>query len=219
MTGKRPLAPDFCGVKMLTEKSNAIQKYLQSCRTEFWQKVFQNEIDYLLRRLEGCRDVLSVGCGPAIIETVLSERGFCVTGLDISLEALACALEGVRTIAGRAEDMPFAESSFDAVVYVASMQFIEDYRKAIENTVRVLRPDGRIIVMLLNPRSVFFKEKVANPESYVRNIKHTNLKEIESAIAEHFHVQTEYFMGMRDGCIIESREPGEAILYIINGQI
>lgn len=204
---------------MLTEKSNAIQKYLQSCRTEFWQKVFQNEIDYLLRRLEGCRDVLSVGCGPAIIETVLSERGFCVTGLDISLEALACALEGVRTIAGRAEDMPFAESSFDAVVYVASMQFIEDYRKAIENTVRVLRPDGRIIVMLLNPRSVFFKEKVANPESYVRNIKHTNLKEIESAIAEHFHVQTEYFMGMRDGCIIESREPGEAILYIINGQI
>jgi hypothetical protein len=49
----------------------------------------------------------------------------------------------------------------------------------------------------------------------VRNIKHTNLKEIESAIAEHFHIQTEYFMGIRDGYIIESREPGEAILYII----
>lgn len=203
---------------MLIEKSNAIQKYLQSCRTEFWQKVFQTEIDYLLRRLEGCSDVLSVGCGPAMIESALSERGFCVTGLDISREALACAPDTIREIIGRAEDMSFRESTFDAAIFVASMQFIEDYRKAIENTAHVLRPTGRIIVMLLNPQSVFFKEKVANPDSYVRKIKHTNLKEIESAIAEHFHIQTEYFMGIRDGCIIESREPGEAILYIISGQ-
>jgi len=193
-------------------------RYLKSCGFEFWQKVFRVELDYLARHLAGCVDILSVGCGPAMIESGLSERGFCVTGLDISREALACAPEGVRTIAGRAENMPFVESSFDAAIFVASMQFIEDYRKAIENTTHVLRPTGRIIVMLLNPQSVFFKEKAANPESYVRNIKHTNLKEIESAIAEHFHIQTEYFMGIRNGYIIESREPGEAILYIISGQ-
>jgi len=193
-------------------------RYLKSCGSEFWQSIFRVELDYLARHLAGCVDILSVGCGPAIIEAGLAEKGFHVVGLDVSREALACAPDSIRKVVGRAEDMSFHESTFDAVIFVTSMQFIEDYRKAIENTAHVLRPTGRIIVMLLNPQSVFFKEKVANPDSYVRNIKHTNLKEIESAIAEHFHIQTEYFMGIRNGYIIESREPGEAILYIISGQ-
>ena len=201
----------------MKKDSGEIQRYRQSCRTEFWQKVFRAELEYLLPHLEGSRDVLSIGCGPAIIESGLSERGFRVTGLDVSQEALACAPDHIRTIAGRAGDMDFPKSSFDAVIYVASLQFIEDYRKAMEKTAQVLRPAGKLIVMLLNPQSAFYKEKAQDPTSYVRKIRHTNLEEIESAIAEHFHIQTEYFMGVRDGNICESREPTEAALYVIRG--
>jgi len=64
--------------------SGEIDRYIQSCRTDFWKAVFRMEADYLLRRLEGCVDILSVGCGPAFVEGALSERGFRVTGLDIS---------------------------------------------------------------------------------------------------------------------------------------
>ena len=201
----------------MKKDSSEIQRYLQSCRTEFWQKVFRAELEYLLPHLEGSRDVLSIGCGPAIIESGLSECGFRVTGLDVSQEALACAPDHIRTIAGRAEDMSFPKSSFDAVIYVASLQFIEDYRKAVEKTAQVLRPAGKLIVMLLNPQSAFFKEKAQDPTSYVRKIRHTSLEEIERAIAEHFQIQTEYFMGVRDGNILESREPTEAALYVIRG--
>ena len=111
------------------------ERYLESCQTEFWQGVFRAEIDHLTRHLEGSEDILSVGCGPAIIESGLSERGFRVTGLDVSRETLNCAPDHIRTVAARAEDMPFPESSFDAVIYIASLQFIENYRKAIEQTV------------------------------------------------------------------------------------
>lgn len=201
----------------MKKDSSEIQRYLQSCRTEFWQKVFRAELEYLLPHLEGSRDVLSIGCGPAIIESGLSERGFRVTGLDVSQEALACAPDHIRTIAGRAGDMDFPKSSFDAVIYVASLQFIEDYRKAMEKTAQVLRPAGKLIVMLLNPQSAFYKEKAQDPTSYVRKIRHTNLEEIESVIAEHFHIQTEYFMGVRDGNIFKSRETTEASLYVIRG--
>jgi len=201
----------------MKKDSSEIQRYLQSCRTEFWQKVFRAELEYLLPHLEGSRDVLSIGCGPAIIESGLSERGFRVTGLDVSQEALACAPDHIRTIAGRAGDMDFPKSSFDAVIYVASLQFIEDYRKAMEKTAQVLRPAGKLIVMLLNPQSAFYKEKAQDPTSYVRKIRHTNLEEIESAIAGHFHIQTEYFMGVRDGNIFKSRETTEASLYVIRG--
>lgn len=200
-----------------TERSDDTQTYLQSCRTEFWQNVFRAELEYLLRHLEGSRDVLSIGCGPAIMESGLSERGFRVTGLDVSQEALACAPDHIRTIAGRAEDMDFPRSSFDAVIYVASLQFIEDYRKAMEKTAQVLRPAGKLIVMLLNPQSAFYKEKAQDPTSYVRKIRHTNLEEIENAIAEHFHIQTEYFMGVRDGNIFKSRATAKASLYVIKG--
>ena len=201
----------------MKKDSSEIQRYLQSCRTEFWQKVFRAELEYLLPHLEGSRDVLSIGCGPAIIESGLSERGFRVTGLDVSQEALACAPDHIRTIAGRAGDMDFPKSSFDAVIYVASLQFIEDYRKAMEKTAQVLRPAGKLIVMLLNPQSAFYKEKAQDPTSYVRKIRHTNLEHIESAIAGHFHIQTEYFMGVRDGNIFKSRETTEASLYVIRG--
>ena len=202
---------------VLINRSCGTEQYQRSCRTEFWQAVFRAEIDYLSRHLEESKDVLSVGCGPAIIETALSGRGFRVTGLDVSREALDRAPDRVRTVAGRAEDMPFPESSFDAVIYVASLQFVEDYKKALAKTAPVLRPGGKLIIMLLNPASAFFQEKFRDPNSYVSNIRHTNLEEIEGVIAEKFHVRAEYFMGVKDGNIVESRDAGEAVLYVIKG--
>jgi ubiquinone/menaquinone biosynthesis C-methylase UbiE len=181
--------------------------------------VFEAETDYLIRELQEARDVLSVGCGPAIIEGALSERGFRVTGLDVSQEALGCAPDRVRTVAARAEELPFPEFSFDAVIYVASLQFIEDYRKAIEKTSRVLRPAGKLIVMLLNPESTFYKEKLRDPNSYVRKIRNTNLEEIEAVIARDFYIQTEHVLGVRDGTLFESRVAADAVLYVIKGTL
>lgn len=117
------------------------KRYAKTCQEDFWQKIFRAETDYLMARLEGCRDILSVGCGPAIIEGELIRKGFHLTGLDVSAEALACAPDGLRTVTGRAEDMPFPDNSFDAVIFVASLQFIADYRSALTRTFAVLRPE------------------------------------------------------------------------------
>jgi ubiquinone/menaquinone biosynthesis C-methylase UbiE len=195
-----------------------MEKYLQSCKTEFWKNVFKAELDYILRELNGAEDVLSIGCGPAIIEAGLAEHGFNVTGLDISKEALGCAPDTVRTVIGPAEKMDFADSSFDAVIYIASLQFIENYKQAIKQTARVLKPGGKLLVMLLNPQSRFYKEKVSNPASYVSRIKRTDLKELERTIAEYFSIQTEFFLGIRGRQILESRQPDLAALYVIKGK-
>lgn len=195
-----------------------MDKYLQSCKTDFWKNVFKAELDYLLRELNGAEDVLSVGCGPAIIEAGLAEHGFNVTGLDISKEALGCAPDTVRTAAGSAEKMDFADACYDAVIYVASLQFIENYKEAVKQTARVLRTGGKLLAMLLNQQSQFFKEKVNNPASYVNKIKHTDLKAIERTIAEYFAVKTEYFLGIKRQDIFETKNPNLASLYIIKGK-
>ncbi len=194
-----------------------MEHYQQSCRTKFWQEVFRVEVDYLLEHLEGARDVLSVGCGPAIIESALSERGFQVTGLDVSQEALNRAPDCVRTVLAHAENMPLPESSFDAVIYVASLQFVADYRKAMKEAARVLRPGGKVIVMLLNPGSAFFKDRFCDPNSYVSRTKHTDLKAMEDVIAERFAVQTEYFLGVKGNNVFESADATDAALYIVVG--
>jgi ubiquinone/menaquinone biosynthesis C-methylase UbiE len=195
-----------------------MDKYLQSCKTEFWRSVFRAETDYIVRELNGAKNVLSVGCGPAIIETGLAEHGFNVTGLDISEEALGEAPDGIRTVVGSAENMNFADDNFDAVIYIASLQFIENYKQAIKQTARVLKTGGKFLALLLNPGSEFFKKKTQNPASYVNKIKHTDLGEIERTIAEHFAVKTEYFLGIEGQRTFESQRPALASLYVIKGK-
>jgi ubiquinone/menaquinone biosynthesis C-methylase UbiE len=194
-----------------------MQTYLQSCDTDFWKNVFKAELGYILRELKGTKDVLSVGCGPANIEAGLAEHGFNVTGLDISKEALNQAPDKIRTVVGSAENMGFTDASFDAVIYVASLQFIENYKQAVKQTARVLKPSGKLLAMLLNPQSHFFKEKVKNPDSYVNKIKHIDLREIEGFIAEYFSTQTEFFLGIHGQNIFESKNPDFAGLYVIKG--
>jgi len=200
------------------QKLVEMNEYLESCRTEFWQKVFDAELRYILSELRDAKDVLSVGCGPAIIEAGLAEHGFNVTGLDISKEALDQAPDNIRTVVGSAENMNFADSSFDAVIYVASLQFIEKYKEAIKQTARVLGAGGKLLVMLLNPESEFFKEKTKNPDSYINKIKHADLTGIEKAIAEHFSVQSEFFLGIKGREIFETSDSNLASLYVVKGE-
>ncbi|MBN2456404.1 MAG: class I SAM-dependent methyltransferase [Sedimentisphaerales bacterium] len=195
-----------------------MQKYLQSCNTDFWKNVFKAELDYILRELKGDKNVLSVGCGPAIIEAGLSENGFNVTGLDISKEALNQAPDNIRTVVGSAENMDFADNSFDAVIYIASLQFIENYKEAIKQTARVLRPGGKLLTMLLNPDSEFFKKKSEKPDSYINKIRHADIREIEKTIAEYFFTQTEFFLGIKGQDIFETKNPDLASLYVIKGK-
>lgn len=194
-----------------------MERYLQSCKTDFWKKVFKAESDYILSRLKETKDVLSVGCGPAVIEKTLADYGFNITGLDISEEAIGQAPDNIRKAIGTAEKMVFADCSFDAVIYVASLQFIEKYRNAIKETVRVLRPAGRLLVMLINPQSEFFKEKTKNPHSYINRIKHTDLKKIEKAVSEYFTIETEYFLGIEGTQVLPADDANSASLYVING--
>ena len=192
-------------------------RYLKSCATDFWQRVFEAELDCLLNHLKPDDKILSVGCGPAIIERSLAGRGFQVTGLDISQEALACAGDSLRTVIAPAEEMPFDDSSFDVVIFIASLQFIDDYSEALKRSYSVLRPGGRIIAMLLNPASSFFKERYASSESYVRKLKHTDLAAIEKSAGGWFETTGEYFLGIEGERLFESNSHAEAALYLLKG--
>ena len=147
----------------------------------------------------------------------MQENGFDVTGLDVSKEALQGVSDSIRAVVGIAEDMDFPDSCFDAAIYIASMQFIEDYRKAALETARVLRQDGKLVVMLLNPESEFFRQHAENPDSYVHKIKHKVVGPIEGVLSRHFIADGEYYLGIDGKKVFESNDPKSAGLYIITG--
>ena len=199
------------------DRKTEAARYRAACEKTFWQAVFAAELEFLLRYLRPEDAILSVGCGPAVIEGALLDRGFSVVGLDVSAQALQGAPDGLRTVAARAEEMPFAAGSFDVVISIVSLQFIEDYQAAIGKIAQVLRPGGRVIVMLLNPRSRFFRRKQAESESYVRKIRHTNLALLERELAGHFALEGEYFLGVDGTEIFPSQDPETAALYVLHG--
>jgi ubiquinone/menaquinone biosynthesis C-methylase UbiE len=193
------------------------ERYFDSCRKDLWREVFRLELGWLLERLQGRRDVLSVGCGPAMLEGALAEHGFNVTGLDVSAHALRRAPAAVKVVAARAERLPFAENSFDAVISVVSLQFVDDYREAVEETRSVLRPNGALVVMLLNPASAFFAERVRDSSSYVSRIRHVNLGAIQEAISGSYAVNTGRFLRIQGNRASAVANVPDAVLYIVWG--
>jgi SAM-dependent methyltransferase len=60
---------------------------------------------------------------------------------------------GIKVYEARVEELPFADESFDFVVMVTTICFLGDPVKALQETRRVLKPRGRIIVGMIDADS------------------------------------------------------------------
>lgn len=96
--------------------------------------------------------VLDVACGTGVAALAAVERvgpTGRVTGLDANGDMLAVARRKsaqVQWREGRAEALPFADASFDAVLSQFGLMFFEDRAAALREVLRVLRPGGRLAV-------------------------------------------------------------------------
>ena len=102
----------------------------------------------LLGPLEGL-DVLEIAAGTGLVTRFLAERGARVTALEPD-DAMRAVLEdrtpGVVAFRGVAEDLPFADASFDVVVASSAWHWFSQ-PTATDEIARVLRDRGRVVVL------------------------------------------------------------------------
>lgn len=89
--------------------------------------------------------VLDVGTGPGFVALAALARGASVAAADQSsaMVGIACAA-GVDAVTAPVEQLPYADSSFDAVLAGYLLNHLPRPEAAVASLARVLRPGGRL---------------------------------------------------------------------------
>jgi ubiquinone/menaquinone biosynthesis C-methylase UbiE len=117
-----------------------------------WKDIFRRNIGPSGKR------VLDVGVGTGFLSIMLAEMGHHVVGVDLSEDMLEVARgkmkdKGLKFALeiGDAENLPFDNGSFDAVVNRAVLWTLPDPKKALSEWKRVLKPKGKLCFFVHGP--------------------------------------------------------------------
>ena len=113
-----------------------------------------------LARVAPGAPALDLCCGTGDIAFALAQRGAEVTGLDFSPQMLEVAKarsqksearsqkpQLVKFMQGDAQQLPFAENSFDIVTVGYGLRNLTSWQRGLEEMHRVARPGARLIVL------------------------------------------------------------------------
>lgn len=196
------------------------RKKFYSLSNEEWQRAYDQFWTYrsndcveetdsamILAALGKPGTVLEVGCGMGSLAIRLAEKGFYVTGLDVSTMALRYASERAvaagRSISwkqGFAENIPFPDKSFSYVTCCHTLEHVKDLDLAVAELKRVARKKVVIIVPIQKFRL------------YADNY-HTQFFEREEQLVNAFGL--EHYQCTKIDCIDHKNEfQGKAFLYL-----
>lgn len=107
-----------------------------------------------LCHIEKGQHILEVGCGTGVSACHLARKYDCqVTGVDLSDELIAWGLKRVRRKSlenqvhfkfADAQNLPFEDDLFDAVICESVTAFPKDKQKAVDEYARVVKPGGYV---------------------------------------------------------------------------
>ncbi len=144
---------------------------------------YGSEIKALRSLLPKRGDGLEVGVGTGRFAAPLGVR----VGVDPSRAmARLAAKRGVHVRLGVGENLPFKDASFDFVLLVTTVCFLDDVPVAFREAYRVLRPGGGIILGLIDRNSPLGKFYEANKKDniFYRDATFHSVDEVRSVLEQ-----------------------------------
>jgi ubiquinone/menaquinone biosynthesis C-methylase UbiE len=125
------------------------------------------------------KQVLEISCGHGggasyLVRTL---RPVSYTGLDLNAAGIDLCrkrynLPGLDFVHGDAEDLPFADQSFDVVINVEAAHLYPRFPRFLAEVARVLRPGGYFLYADLRPRHQIAKWEAALADTPMRMVSH-----------------------------------------------
>jgi SAM-dependent methyltransferase len=95
--------------------------------------------------------LLDVGCGAGELAAVFARHGFEVSGVEPSAAAAGNARSrGLDVHHGTLEDAPWADGTFDAVIFNHALEHIDDPVAAVARAASLLRANGLVAIAVPN---------------------------------------------------------------------
>jgi demethylmenaquinone methyltransferase/2-methoxy-6-polyprenyl-1,4-benzoquinol methylase len=93
------------------------------------------------------RRLADIGGGTGNYAAALRDEGWEPVVADRSPDMLARAgAKGLETVVADAQALPFADGSFDAVTMISMLHHVEDWRAALAEARRILKPGGKLVL-------------------------------------------------------------------------
>ena len=114
-------------------------------------EVTRQYVEFVTKEAKGYETILDLGCGPGLSSYLLSEKGFIVTGLDISQKFLDVSKnresDRLHLVQGDICSLDFPDESFDIVTSHELVEHILDTAKALKEMCRVVKKEGKVIIL------------------------------------------------------------------------
>lgn len=197
--------------------TDQVHSYSDFYRTPLGKEVLRREAGYVGSVLGKCERIVHVGCGPGFLEE--ATPGLDILGVDVSMEMLYEARKHTSRplVAADGQHLCFKDCACDGVLFVTSLEFIEDCATALKEAWRVLRPGGKLLVLMLNPQSDYFKKRRQRQGSYFSRVRHTDAGEVIALAESLFCVEAEYILGISGTSVLATSDPNLASLCAIRG--
>ncbi len=147
------------------------------------QKIYETELKVIRRLLPPFERALEVGVGTGRFAAPLGIQ----EGVEPSQKMATIAKErGIDVKEGVAEALPYPDKSFDLVLMVTTICFVDDPLKALQEAHRVLKPHGKLLLAFVDKESPLgrFYESNKDKSRFYKEATFFSKKEIFKLLKE-----------------------------------
>ncbi|SMC08807.1 class I SAM-dependent methyltransferase [Nitratiruptor tergarcus] len=147
-------------------------------------KIYQTELKAIKKILPPFKKAVEIGVGTGRFAAPL--------GITLGVEpshnmAHIAKQRGIEVIEAQAEDLPFADKSFDLVLMVTTICFVDDIDKTLQEAKRILTDDGYLLIAFVDRDSELGKmyEKNKDKSRFYKEATFFSKKEILKLLKKH----------------------------------